>query len=80
MNAVEKGFGNASSLDVFLISSFRCVLYVVCFLLDNYPKESIQQQFRCTLPSSAGHTKGFPYSKTDHEFLSFFFRVCGVSA
>ena len=27
----------------FLISSFRHVLYVVCFLLSNYPKESIQQ-------------------------------------
>ena len=25
-----------------LISSFRRVLYVVCFLLGNYPKESIQ--------------------------------------
>jgi len=26
----------------FLISSFRRVLYVVCFLLGNYQKESIQ--------------------------------------
>ena len=27
---------------LFLISSFRRVLYVVCFLLGNYPKESTQ--------------------------------------
>jgi hypothetical protein len=37
----------ATSISVFLISSFRRVLYVVCFLLlqtpANYPKESIQQ-------------------------------------
>jgi hypothetical protein len=39
---------NEDKCIVFLISSFRRVLYVVCFILgnytasDNYPKESIQ--------------------------------------
>jgi len=42
-------------LKVFLISSFRLVLYVVCFLLGNYPASGFYMQtFRNTLsvPSS----------------------------
>jgi hypothetical protein len=37
----------------FLISNFRCVLNVVCFLLGNYPvSEFYMPTFRNTVPSS----------------------------
>jgi len=38
-------------MKVFLISSFRRVLYVVCFLLGNSPEESIQQKMKVYLTS-----------------------------
>ena len=40
-----------TNLNVFLISSFRRVLYVVCFLLGNYPASGFYMPtFRNTLP------------------------------